>query len=163
MGCCVPNSNGGNARRPEPVSFVSCSPGETEAAGCALGRRLRPGDCVCLLGELGAGKTRFVSGAMRALGAKAPVLSPTFILARETRIRRTGRAAVHMDFYRLKVPAEQRGLMDYLDGNRIVFIEWADRDRSFWPPEPIVVRIDRLPGTRRRIKITMPAGRGAGK
>jgi tRNA A37 threonylcarbamoyladenosine biosynthesis protein TsaE len=62
-----------------------------------------------------------------------------------------------MDFYRLTVPAEQRGLMDYLDGKHVVFVEWADRDRSFWPRRPVVVRIDRLPGTRRRIRITMPA------
>lgn len=126
---------------------------ETERAGAALGRRLRAGDCVCLLGPLGAGKTTFVRGALRALGVKAAALSPTFTLAHEAE----GRVpTAHLDFYRLEVPAESRGLTDYLDGRHVTFVEWADRDRAFWPARRCVVRIAPLGGARRRITVTAP-------
>lgn len=129
----------------------------TERAGATLARRLRAGDCVCLSGPLGAGKTTFVRGAMRALGVRERALSPTFALAREAR----GRLPVaHLDFYRLDVPAERRGLLDYLDGRRVVFVEWAERDRSFWPSSPVRVRISPLAGGRRRISVVFPPRNG---
>jgi tRNA threonylcarbamoyladenosine biosynthesis protein TsaE len=105
------------------------------------------------MGPLGAGKTCFVRGAMKALGVKDSVLSPTFTYAHEARGRLP---CVHLDFFRLTVPAEQRGLSDYLDGRSVVFVEWADRDRSFWPRRVITVRIRRLRGTSRRITIRFP-------
>jgi len=135
---------------------ITRSARETEAAGAVLGRRLTAGDCVCLLGPLGAGKTTFVRGAMRALGVKQAVSSPTYVLAHEGR----GRVPVaHLDFYRLTVPAADRGLLDYLDGRRVVFVEWADRDRSYWPRRIIRVRLARLGVLRRRITITEPPPR----
>ncbi len=122
----------------------------TAAAGARLGRTLAPGACVLLSGPLGAGKTAFVRGACRALGVRAPVLSPTFTLAHEYR----GRVPVaHLDFYRLAVPAADRGLEEYLDGRRVVFVEWPERDRTFAPPNAIRVRINRLGPTRRRVTI----------
>jgi len=134
-------------------TFLTRSARETEAAGARLASLLSPGDCVCLTGPLGAGKTCFVRGAMRALGVKTRVLSPTFTLAREGR----GRMPVaHLDFYRLAGRAEDRGLLDYLDGRHVVFVEWAERDRSFWPRRVVRVRLERLPGTRRRISIRLP-------
>ena len=90
---------------------------------------------------------------MRGLRVPGPVRSPTFTLAHEAH----GRVPVaHLDFYRLDVPAEQRGLLDYLDGRFVVFVEWADRDRAYWPRRAITVKIDPLSRTRRRIRITHP-------
>jgi tRNA threonylcarbamoyladenosine biosynthesis protein TsaE len=90
---------------------------------------------------------------MRALGARGRVLSPTFTLAREAR----GRVRIaHLDFYRLEGRAEERGLLEYLDGKHVVFVEWAERDRSFWPSKVVRVRMERLPGNRRRIAIRFP-------
>ena len=130
---------------------VTTSVRGTEAAGAALARRLAPGDCVCLIGPLGAGKTAFVRGAMRALGVRRPAMSPTFVLAREG----VGRVPVaHLDFYRLRVRAEERGLLDYLDGRHVVFVEWADRDPGFWPRNAIVVTIEPKAGDVRRIRIS---------
>lgn len=102
------------------------------------------------MGPLGAGKTTFVRGAMRALGARVPASSPTYVLAHEAKGRMP---MAHLDFYRLTVPAEDRGLLDYLDGRHVVFVEWADRDRSYWPRRVIRVRIQRLGPARRRISI----------
>lgn len=90
---------------------------------------------------------------MRALGVETGTLSPTFTLAREGR----GRVPVaHLDFYRLDVPAEERGLLDYLDGRYVVFVEWPERDRSFWPRRVVRVKLERLPGNRRRITVVGP-------
>ena len=121
-----------------------------------MARTLAPGDCVCLIGPLGAGKTAFVRGAMRALGVRRAALSPTFVLAREARGRVRGGAPVpvaHLDFYRLRVRAEERGLLDYLDGRHVVFVEWADRDPGFWPGNAIMVRIDVVGKNRRRFRV----------
>ncbi len=95
---------------------------------------------------------------MRALGARDRVLSPTFTLAREAR-GRGGVPLAHLDFYRLEVRAEERGLLEYLDGRYIVFVEWAERDRSFRPRGAADVRIAPLAGNLRRISIRLPGGR----
>jgi tRNA threonylcarbamoyladenosine biosynthesis protein TsaE len=105
---------------------------ETAAAGEALGRDLQPGDVVLLYGELGAGKTAFVRGLARGVGADADEVSnPTFSIVQEY----PGRAATlyHVDLYRLE-PAEidDLGLEDLVAGDGIVAIEWADR----WPGRP---------------------------
>jgi tRNA threonylcarbamoyladenosine biosynthesis protein TsaE len=133
--------------------MITHSSRETEDMGASLAPFLKAGDCVCLSGPLGAGKTCFVRGAVRGLGGRGPVLSPTFTLAREVR----GRVPVaHLDFYRLDVPAEERGLLDYLDGRHIVFVEWAERDRTFWPRRVVRVKIENILGTQRRITVRMP-------
>ncbi|MEK7474291.1 MAG: tRNA (adenosine(37)-N6)-threonylcarbamoyltransferase complex ATPase subunit type 1 TsaE [Candidatus Coatesbacteria bacterium] len=140
------------SRRPprSASSLVTRSVRGTEAAGARLARTLVAGDCVCLIGPLGAGKTAFVRGALRALGVRRPAASPTFVLAREG----SGRVPVaHLDFYRLRVRAEERGLLDYLDGRHVVFVEWADRDPSFWPGNAIVVVIEPVGPARRRLRI----------
>jgi tRNA threonylcarbamoyladenosine biosynthesis protein TsaE len=94
-----------SGRADRAVTRITRSVRETEAAGAALARRLRAGACVRLVGPLGAGKTAFVRGAMRALGVREPAASPTFVLAREGR----GRVPVaHLDLYRLDVPAAER-------------------------------------------------------
>ncbi len=142
-------SSGRPARRAEAVRLTRSAAG-TAAAGAALARTLRAGDCVLLSGPLGAGKTVFVRGAWRALGIARPASSPTFTLAHEGR----GRVpAVHLDFYRLTVPAAARGLDEYLDGRWVVFAEWPERDPAFAPAGAIRVRIDRLGATRRRISV----------
>jgi tRNA threonylcarbamoyladenosine biosynthesis protein TsaE len=100
---------------------------ETEAAGEALGRELRPGDVVLLYGDLGAGKTAFVRGIARGIGANPDdVSSPTFTIVQEY----AGPSATlyHVDLYRLE-PADidDLGLEDLVSGEGIVAIEWAER------------------------------------
>lgn len=128
------------------------SEAETSAAGEALARTLRPGDVVLLYGDLGAGKTAFVRGMARGIGANPDdVSSPTFTLVQEY----AGASATlyHVDLYRLE-PAEidDLGLDDLVAGDGIVAIEWAGR----WPGRPddvIEVRLEHIDDERRRIRI----------
>lgn len=91
-------------------------------------RRAQPGSIIALKGDLGAGKTQFVRGLARGLGATDRVHSPTFALLNEYR---TGRLPVyHLDLYRLETPAAiaSAGLDDYFtqtDG--LTVIEWFER------------------------------------
>ena len=77
--------------------FRSRSVDQTHAAAAALARGLRPGDVVALMGDLGAGKTRFVEGASRELGYEGRVRSPSFTLLN---IYRGTRPIYHFDLYR---------------------------------------------------------------
>lgn len=99
---------------------------QTEALGAALAAELRPGDVVLVIGEMGAGKTTFVRGALRALGVQGPVTSPTFTLGRRYD---GGRVPVsHLDLHRLATLAgEDPALLeDYVDDDHIAFVEWPE-------------------------------------
>lgn len=126
---------------------------ETEQAGEALARTLTRGDVVLLYGELGAGKTAFVRGMARGLGANTEdVSSPTFTIIQE--YAAPSATLFHVDLYRLE-PAEieDLGLDDMLEAGGIVAIEWAGR----WPGRPgraIEVRIESAGEGRRRISMT---------
>ena len=130
----------------------TASESETSAAGESLGTTLRAGDVVLLYGDLGAGKTAFVRGLARGLGANPDdVSSPTFTLVQEYAGPRL--TLFHVDLYRLE-PAEidDLGLEDLVSGNGVVAIEWAER----WgrrPANVTEVRIEEAGEDRRRIRI----------
>ncbi len=98
---------------------------ETSAAGEAFAARVAAGDVILLFGDLGAGKTAFVRGLARGLGAsEADVTSPTFTLVQEYRGRVT---LYHADLYRL-APADVPDLgLDELAAAGILAVEWAER------------------------------------
>jgi tRNA threonylcarbamoyladenosine biosynthesis protein TsaE len=128
---------------------------ETSQAGEALGRDLVSGDVVLLYGDLGAGKTAFVRGMARGLGANPDeVSSPTFTLVQEY----AGSSATlyHVDLYRLE-PAEidDLGLEDLVAGDGIVAIEWAERWKGR-PDDAIDVRIEDAGEDQRRITMARP-------
>jgi tRNA threonylcarbamoyladenosine biosynthesis protein TsaE len=112
---------------------------------------------VLLFGDLGAGKTAFVRGIARGLGASADeVTSPTFTLMQEYRGRVT---LVHVDLYRLS-PEEVSGLgvEESTDDPAVIAIEWAERWKHA-PPDAWVVRITDEGGETRRITIGELANR----
>ena len=131
-------------------AIETASERETEQAGEHFARGLAPGAVVYLYGDLGAGKTAFVRGMARGLGANPEeVSSPTFTLVQEYP---GGRATLyHVDLYRLEPPeVDDLGLDDLIDGTGVVAIEWADR----WPARPanaLDVTIAHEGGDRRRI------------
>lgn len=98
-------------------------PEATEAAGAELAATLAPGDVVAVSGELGAGKTTFVRGALRALGVTDRITSPTFVIG-----HLYGDRFAHLDLYRLGDADEDPGLLDpYFGPHLITFVEWPER------------------------------------
>ncbi len=95
-------------------------------AGEQLAVQLRSGDVVALYGDLGTGKTRFVKGVCKGLGLGEHVTSPTFTIVNEYI---HGRLPVyHFDFYRMRSinELEEIGFDEYVYGDGICVLEWAD-------------------------------------
>ena len=113
---------------------------ETEAAGERLAAGLGPGDVVALVGELGAGKTCFIRGLVRGLGATTRATSPTFVLINQYR----GRVPIyHVDAYRTQSLREllEIGVDELMGGDGVTVVEWADKLLPLLPPGTIEVRI----------------------
>jgi tRNA threonylcarbamoyladenosine biosynthesis protein TsaE len=122
------------------VEIVSTSAEATEAAGERLGATLGAGAVVALTGELGAGKTCFVQGLVRGLGATVRATSPTFVLVNQYR----GRVPIHhVDAYRTDSMTElmDLGLLEMLGGESVTIVEWADKLTPLLPPDAIHVHI----------------------
>jgi tRNA threonylcarbamoyladenosine biosynthesis protein TsaE len=136
--------------------FVLTSSAEaTEAAGAELAARLQPGDVVLVSGELGAGKTTFVRGALRRLGVTGPITSPTFVVG-HLHMGETGPLA-HLDLYRLAgMGSEDPGLLDAFFGDdTIAFVEWPEHALDAFPAKRVAarVRLEHAGGDRRRLSI----------
>ena len=134
-------------------TLSTTGPDATERAGADLAARLDPGDVVLVSGELGAGKTTFVRGALRALGITGPVTSPTFVVGHAY----DGAAGPvsHLDLYRLAGMAdEDPGLLEpFFAPHTIAFVEWPECAPGAWPQERVVrhVKLEHAGGDRREI------------
>lgn len=120
---------------------------------------LGPGDVVVLSGEVGAGKTTFVRAAVRALGVRDRVTSPTYQLARGYEGLKDGRSLIvnHMDLYRLE-GIEDRDVLeldDYVEPEAVTFIEWADPALDTIE-NPSLVRISHQTPTTRKVSLEGP-------
>ena len=129
---------------------------ETWELAKRLAAELRPGDVVCLEGDLGAGKTTFTQGLAAALGVPGRVTSPTFCIVQEHRRQSTagdgGRVLVHMDLYRLHGEDDviAIGWEDYLAEGAILVVEWPDRAGSLIPPDARHIVFTHLDGDESR-------------
>ena len=124
---------------------------ETWALAAELAKRLKPGDVLCLEGDLGAGKTTFTQGLAAAMGVPGRVTSPTFCIVQEH-----GKL-VHMDLYRLSSEAEvlDLGWEDFLDRGAILAVEWPERAGSLIPENAkhLVFRLGKENSEERKIGI----------
>ena len=139
------------------MEYITHSPAETEELGCRLGRTLGPGAVVAYFGGLGMGKTAFTRGLARGLGSSDWVSSPTFALVQEYR----GPVPLcHFDFYRITGVDDlyATGFFDYLDGTRVLAVEWSERIPDALPEGAIRIRFEPLGNDCRRITISTPAG-----
>jgi tRNA threonylcarbamoyladenosine biosynthesis protein TsaE len=116
--------------------------GDMRALGRGLADQLRPGDLVVLTGDLGAGKTTLVQGLAAGLGARGPVLSPTFVIAR---VYRDGRVPlVHVDAYRLGSRVEVDDLdLDADVADSVTVVEWGEAMVESLAADRLVVSIRR--------------------
>src|SRR3954468_24028945 len=107
-------------------TVVTRDAAETRVLGGRLASVARAGDLVCLLGDLGAGKTQLAKGFAAGLGVTDVVASPTFVLMAEYE----GRLPLfHLDLYRLDDAADALagGLLDDRQITGVVLVEWAER------------------------------------
>ena len=131
-------------------SFEVGSVEETWALARRFAAELKPGDVVCLEGDLGAGKTTFTQGLAAALGVEGRVTSPTFCLVQEH--HGNGAFLVHMDLYRLHGEDDvvAIGWEDYLADGAILVVEWPERAGSLIPATARHVSFSHLDGDERR-------------
>jgi tRNA threonylcarbamoyladenosine biosynthesis protein TsaE len=135
--------------------LATASAEETRDLATSIASILRPGDVISLTGDLGAGKTTFVQGAARGLGAVDPVLSPTFTLVRQY----AGPVPIyHLDVYRLERMQDviDLGFEEMTDANGVVFVEWGDAIEALLPPEHLQLELSIPPeeGTARLLEVT---------
>ena len=122
--------------------MISHSIKETIALGAKLAKKLKKGDVVALIGDLGAGKTVFTKGVAKGLGVKNSryVNSPTFVIIKEYE----GRFPLyHFDLYRLDGHSgfDDMNYEEYFYGDGVAVIEWADKIRDVLPPRYIEVKL----------------------
>ena len=113
----------------------------TLALGAALAPIVTPGMKIYLHGELGAGKTTFTRGLLRALGHKGPVKSPTYTLV-EIYVN-SAYILYHFDFYRLNDPEEWReaGLDEHFNEHSVCLVEWPEKAQGRLPAPDIEARL----------------------
>ena len=119
------------------------SPEETFETGRKLGEKAVPGQVFTLMGDLGVGKTVFTQGLARGLGIQEPVSSPTFT---HVQVYEEGRLPFyHFDVYRIGDVEEmdEVGYDDYIMGDGVSLIEWADLIEEILPEKRTEVRIEK--------------------
>jgi tRNA threonylcarbamoyladenosine biosynthesis protein TsaE len=136
------------------IVLQSESPAQTRACAAALAREVlatrsagKP-VVIALVGDLGAGKTEFVKGFLRACGIRVRAASPSFVVMKRYRLRNKQHPNLyHFDLYRLhagKTLARDLALCGWdhaLSDEAIVLVEWADRAGRLIPKDRIAVRI----------------------
>ena len=113
---------------------------ETEKFGIFLGENLKPGDVVCLNGDLGAGKTTLTKSIAKGLGIDDYVTSPTFTIVNEY----YGKTDLyHIDTYRLddKIDVDYLGFDEYFYSDGVTIVEWAEKIRDALPEEYMEINI----------------------
>ena len=115
---------------------------ETAALGARFAETLVPGDVVCLLGDLGTGKTAFTKAVAAGLGVTEEITSPTFNIVN---VYTSGRMPLyHFDVYRLSGAEElyATGAEEYFHGAGVCMIEWAELVEEAIPDHSLLVEIE---------------------
>ena len=129
--------------------ITTTSAEQTKALGRRVAQALPSGALVALYGDIGAGKTAFVQGMALYLGIKENVTSPTFTLVKEYS------SLCHLDIYRIGDESElfEIGFDEYLDGDRMMAIEWAERIQDCLPEKRVDIKLTRVEQDIRSINI----------
>ncbi len=122
--------------------FESFDEQQTFEFGQQIGREAQPGSVYCLVGNLGTGKTIMAKGLASGLGIDEDIVSPTFTIVQEYQ----GRLPFyHFDIYRIMDEDElfEIGWDEYVNGNGVCLVEWADQVPEAIPPEAIWLTIEK--------------------
>jgi tRNA threonylcarbamoyladenosine biosynthesis protein TsaE len=132
--------------------FISTDPTATSEFAARLAAAARPGDLICLRGELGAGKTLFAKGFGAGLGVTETINSPSYILMAEY----AGRLPLfHIDLYRLADASDALagGLLDNRQATGVTLVEWPERMTELLPAARLDVTIEIEPNDVRTITL----------
>lgn len=125
------------------MKIESYSAKDTFEAGKRLGASAKAGQVFSLIGDLGVGKTVFTQGFAEGLGITEPISSPTFTIIQEYE---SGRLPLyHFDVYRIADPEEmyEVGFDDYIEGDGVCLIEWANLISDILPKQLIRICIEK--------------------
>jgi tRNA threonylcarbamoyladenosine biosynthesis protein TsaE len=139
------------------MEFIVDSVEKTIALGEKIGKLVNSQDIICLIGELGTGKTHITKGIAKGLGIKEHITSPTFNIVNEY----DGRLKLyHFDVYRVNDPDEiyAIGFDEYIFSDGVSIIEWANYIEELIPNEYLKITIEKLPNLGENYrKITLEA------
>ena len=130
---------------------ISKSAEETRSLASKIITKLNVGDVVLLTGDLGAGKTTFVSGVLNKLGYNDHVISPTFNILKC--YFEVNPIVYHIDAYRLEDQNIDIGLEEYIEGNGVCFIEWPKFIEPLIPMKHLEISLKRIDDNVREIEI----------
>jgi tRNA threonylcarbamoyladenosine biosynthesis protein TsaE len=137
------------------MEFLVNTVEETEHLGIQLGKHANKGDIICLIGDLGTGKTHLTKGIAKGLKIDDHITSPTFNIVNEY----DGRLKFnHFDVYRVNDPEEIAaiGFDEYIFGDGVSVIEWANYIEELIPEESLTITLEKVPqlgSTCRKVKI----------
>ena len=130
------------------------SENETMKLAQSFSKFLRSGDIICLMGDLGAGKTTFIKGVAKGLNINPNIVSsPTYVLMNEYK----GKFPLyHFDLYRLNDMQEiiDIGYDEFLYGQGVSALEWAEHLKGLMPKQYLQVKIDHLKPAGRKIRLS---------
>lgn len=133
--------------------FVSNSPIDTKKIASDLASTLNGGEVIAFYGDLGMGKTCFVTGLADGLGFSGEVSSPTFAIINEYLGGRLN--LYHFDMYRVSGWDDlySTGYFEYMESGGVLAVEWSENIEAALPQDVIRVTIKRLDETRREITV----------
>ena len=131
---------------------ISNGPEITESIGFSFATQIKSGNIITIKGQIGAGKTTFIKGVLKGLGYKGNVNSPTYTLINEYQ---SENRIIHIDCYREQDVNRwiDIGIVDYLNSNNIVIIEWPEFINKILPDDTVNVYISHVSEFKRKIKI----------
>ena len=141
------------------MEIVAANTEQTQKFAEEIAAKIKPGDTIALYGDLGAGKTTFVSMVTKALGFTDRVQSPTFVVSR---IYSGGGSSSeikyvhHLDLYRMQdsTDVKELGMEDYLEQpDSVTFIEWPEVAENYLPEKTIRIFFEILSKNERKIHV----------
>ncbi|KAJ48831.1 tRNA threonylcarbamoyladenosine biosynthesis protein TsaE [Clostridium tetanomorphum] len=126
------------------MEFIVQNVSQTVEIGKQIGRLANPGDIICLIGDLGTGKTHLTKGIAEGLNIKDHITSPTFNIVNEYNDGRL--KFYHFDVYRVNDPDEIAaiGFDEYIFDDGVSIIEWANYIEELIPDEHMLILIEKI-------------------
>jgi len=137
------------------MTEITNSVAETEELACKIGKKLRGGEVIELISDLGGGKTTFVRGLVRGAGSQDHVSSPTFTISKMYRAEHLN--ITHFDFYRLREAGlMEHDLADSMNDETVTIVEWGESVAHVLPDERLRIRMSIVREDSRRIELELP-------